>query len=84
MLEACTDGVFGEQAVSECKLSNERKRLCVGSGGPIVLPVTIFSDFASAPRLIYPILIRHLNFIMEPSKNLNLLLMECTVKLILF
>lgn len=82
MLETCTDGFFGEQAVPECKLSNERKRPCVGSGGLIVSPDTVLSDFASASRLIYPILMRHLYFIMEPSKNLNLLLMECAVKLI--
>lgn len=82
-LETRTDGVFGEQAVSECQLSNERKRPCVESGGLIVLPVTILSDFASAPRLIYPILMRHLYSIMEPSKNTNLLLMEHAVKLII-
>lgn len=47
-----------------------------------VLTVTILSDFAPAPRLIYPILMRHLYSIIEPSKNMHLLLMGYAVKLI--
>lgn len=54
----------------------------MGSGGLIVLPVTALSDFACAPRLTYPVLMRHLYSIMEPSKNTHLLLMGCAVKFI--
>lgn len=81
-LETCTDGVFKEQVVPECRLSSKRKPPWMGSAGLIVLPVTTLSDCACAPRLIYPILMRHLYSILEPSKNMHLLLMGCAVKFI--
>lgn len=56
----------------------------MGSGGLIVLPVTVLSDFTPAPRLIYPILMRHLYSSMESSKSMHLLLMGCAAKLIPF
>ena len=81
-LETCTDGVSKEQAASECRLSRKRKPPCMGSAGLIVLTVTTLSDCACAPRLIHPILVRHLCSILEPSKNMHSLLIGCAVKFI--